>query len=78
LHVIVITGHRWCRRCDAEATVVVDELNGSVAVVCTQCGQEPNSPANRQIIRTCRASLAAALEHRYALGEADWCEGRAA
>ena len=63
-HVIAVTGHRWCRPCEAEATVAVDELTGDVSVDCTRCGQSPATPATRQILRTCRASLAAALENR--------------
>lgn len=66
LHVIVITGHRWCRRCEREAAVAVDELTGTVRVSCVRCHQVPQSPATRQILRTCRASLAAAREARSA------------
>ncbi|WP_249124095.1 hypothetical protein [Saccharopolyspora erythraea] len=61
VHVIVVTGHRWCRRCEAEAFVAVDEVSGSVDVVCTRCREAPGTAATRQIIRTCRASLAAAF-----------------
>jgi hypothetical protein len=63
-HVIAVTGHRWCRPCEAEAIVAVDELKGDVSVACTRCGQSPATPATRQILRTCRASLAAAIENR--------------
>lgn len=70
VHVIVVTGHRWCRRCEAEASVAVDELTGSVAVVCTACRRPPDTAATRQIIRTCRASLATAQESRRTRGEA--------
>lgn len=65
LHVIVVTGHRWCRRCEREATVAVDELAGTVRVTCTRCRRVPDSPATRQIVRTCRASLATAREARH-------------
>ena len=65
-HVIVVTGHRWCRRCEAEASVAVDELTGSVEVVCTRCGRAPDTAATRQILRICRASLAAASQSRRA------------
>ncbi|MBB5159138.1 hypothetical protein [Saccharopolyspora phatthalungensis] len=68
-HVIAVTGHRWCRRCEAEASVAVDEVSGSVNVVCTRCGRAPDTAATRQILRTCRASLAAALESRRARAE---------
>jgi hypothetical protein len=64
LHVIVVTGHRWCRHCDREATVAVDELTGSIRVTCVRCHQVPQGPATRQIVRTCRASLATAKESR--------------
>lgn len=65
-HVISVTGHRWCRLCDAEASVAVDQLTGSVSVVCTRCRKTPDTAATRQILRTCRASLAAASENRRA------------
>lgn len=65
LHVIAVTGHRWCRRCEREATVAVDELAGTVRVTCTRCHRVPDSPATRQIMRTCRASLATAREARH-------------
>ncbi|WP_245645951.1 hypothetical protein [Pseudonocardia acaciae] len=64
VHVIVVTGHRWCRSCQAEASVAVDELTGDVRVTCTRCGRVPVGRATRQIIRTCTASLAAALDQR--------------
>ncbi|MGW3470425.1 hypothetical protein ACWDKQ_18645 [Saccharopolyspora sp. NPDC000995] len=66
MHVIPVTGHRWCRRCEAEASVAVDEVTGSVTVVCTRCRQSLETAATRQVIRTCRASLAAAHESRRA------------
>lgn len=66
VHVIILTGHRWCRRCEAEASIAVDELTGSVAVTCTRCRCSPDTAATRQILRTCRASLAAAGESRRA------------
>jgi hypothetical protein len=62
-HVVVVTGHRWCRRCLAVAQVMVDELTGAVAVFCPQCRRAVEGPATRQIIRTCRQSLARA-RHR--------------
>src|SRR5205085_87240 len=65
LHVIVVTGHRWCRDCDAEATVAVDEVSGSITVTCARCHRTPDTRATRQIVHTCRASLAAALEARH-------------
>lgn len=58
-HVFVVTGHRWCRRCECAADVAVDQLTWEVAVRCPSCGQPPECAATRQIVRTCRASLAA-------------------
>jgi hypothetical protein len=58
-HVFVVTGHRWCRDCECAANVAVDQLTWSVTVTCPRCGQAPDSAATRQIVRTCRASLAA-------------------
>ncbi len=58
-HVFVVTGHRWCRPCQRPADVAVDQLTWEVTVRCPACGHPPNTPATRQIIRTCRASLAA-------------------
>lgn len=60
LHVIIVTGHRWCRSCSQTLTVVVDELAGDVSFSCPGCGEAPPSRATRQLIRACRASLAAA------------------
>ncbi|MEV0054713.1 hypothetical protein AB0H34_29915 [Saccharopolyspora shandongensis] len=65
-HVIAVTGHRWCRSCEAEASVAVDEVSGAVSVVCTRCRTIPDTAATRQILRTCRASLAVALDGRRA------------
>ncbi|MEU5846230.1 hypothetical protein [Saccharopolyspora shandongensis] len=65
-HVIAVTGHRWCRSCEAEASVAVDEVSGAVSVVCTRCRTTPDSAATRQILRTCRASLAVVLDGRRA------------
>jgi hypothetical protein len=59
-HVIKVTGHRWCRDCSSTASVGVDELTGDVLVRCETCRQTPGTAATRQIIRACRASLAAA------------------
>jgi hypothetical protein len=38
----------------------VDELTGDVLVRCETCRRTPDTAATRQIVRTCRASLAAA------------------
>jgi hypothetical protein len=56
LHVIVVTGHRWCRRCEKAMVVAVDELTGSVDVACTWCGDTPDH-GDPSIVRTCWASL---------------------
>lgn len=60
LHVIVVTGHRWCRRCSRAVDVAIDQLTGDVALRCPRCHEMPPGAANRQLIRCCRASLAAA------------------
>lgn len=62
LHVIVVTGHRWCRRCSCAVNVAVDELTGDVRLTCPRCREMPSGAANRQLVRCCRASLAAAHE----------------
>ncbi len=67
LHVIVVTGHRWCRQCERQASVAIDELTGSVSVTCDRCHQTPDNAATRQIIRTCTASLATAKDRDGAL-----------
>ena len=63
-HAIRVTGHRWCRTCDTPVTIAVDELTGSVALTCPGCRRAPNSAANRQLLRSCRASLDAARQDR--------------
>ncbi|MFE0023622.1 hypothetical protein [Amycolatopsis sp. NPDC059021] len=60
LHVVVVTGHRWCRACSRALTVAVDELAGDVALSCPRCGPAPLTRPTQQIVRACRASLAAA------------------
>jgi len=60
VHVIPVTGHRWCRTCETSMCVEVDELRGTVALTCPRCGNAPATRATRQIIRTCQASIAAA------------------
>lgn len=63
LHIIAVTGHRWCRTCQTMAMVSVDHLAGVVKVLCPRCWRAPASPATAQIIRTCEASLHAARRH---------------
>jgi hypothetical protein len=60
MHVVVVSGHRWCRDCHATAMVSVDQLLGTVKVLCPRCWRVPAGMATAQIVRTCRASLAAA------------------
>jgi hypothetical protein len=65
LHVIQVTGHRWCRDCSCPVTVAVDELVGDVSLTCPRCGRTPNNRASRQLLRACRASFAAATEESW-------------
>jgi len=60
LHVVPVAGYRWCEDCATSATVTVDQLLHVVSVWCPQCGQTPSAFATDQIVRTCRASMAAA------------------
>lgn len=62
LHVIQITGHRWCHDCSCAVTVAVDELIGDIRLTCPRCGHTPDTRATRQIMRTCQASFAAATD----------------
>jgi hypothetical protein len=59
MHVVVVSGHRWCRDCQATAMVAVDQLLGTVKVLCPRCRRAPDGVATAQIVRTCQASLAA-------------------
>lgn len=71
VHVVPMTGHRWCRRCQRPASIAVDQLDGLVTVLCTRCGRIPGQSATEQIIRVCRASLASARhDDRLALAAA--------
>lgn len=63
LHVIPVSGHRWCRRCSCAVTVAVDELARDLTLTCPRCGATPPGLANQQIVLACRASLAAARAH---------------
>lgn len=64
VHVIELTGHRWCRDCRSLATVAVDELTNTVSVICQRCGRSPSNPATRQIQRICEDSMALARPAR--------------
>ncbi|MEV6241267.1 hypothetical protein [Lentzea sp. NPDC051838] len=58
-HVIPVTGHRWCRPCGRPLDVVVDET--TARLFCPTCGTgTPDTAANRQVVRACRTSIAAA------------------
>ncbi|GHF90183.1 hypothetical protein GCM10017567_00090 [Amycolatopsis bullii] len=59
------TGYRWCRRCDHQALVAVDELAGEVTIRCGLCGRIPLSRANQELVELCRRSLALARSNRF-------------
>lgn len=63
-HAIRVTGHRWCRSCDAAVTIAVDELTGTVTLTCPRCHRSPDTAANHQVLRSCRASIDAARQDR--------------
>lgn len=63
-HAIQLTGHRWCRRCDIPLDVAFDELTGSIRLTCRRCFRLPDTAANRQVLRSCRASINAARRDR--------------
>lgn len=58
VHVIPVTGHRWCVSCDRAVTVEVDDMSGSIVMACPGCGKPPSTPVNAQIMRNCVASVA--------------------
>ncbi|MEU4524689.1 hypothetical protein AB0F52_38970 [Amycolatopsis sp. NPDC024027] len=62
LHVVIITGTRWCRACECALNVAIDQLAGDVTVRCPSCGDTPATRATRQLVRACRTSLAAAYD----------------
>lgn len=68
LHAIRVTGHRWCRACDSVVTIAYDELTGSVSLSCPVCHRFPATAANRQVLRSCRASSVAARQDRLPIG----------
>lgn len=63
-HAIRVTGHRWCRQCDTPVIAVLDELAGTLTLTCPGCHRFPDSAANRQLIRSCRASIDADRQDR--------------
>jgi hypothetical protein len=60
LHVIPVTGHRWCRPCRCALEIAVDELTGKVTLHCPRCDRGPTTKADHQLITACEASLTAA------------------
>jgi hypothetical protein len=65
VHTNPAIGYRWCRRCDHQALVAVDELSGEVAIRCGLCGHFPRSRANDELVDLCRRSLALARSGRF-------------
>jgi len=65
VHTNPAIGYRWCRRCDHQALVAVDELAGDVAIRCGLCGRVPRSRANEELVELCRRSLALARAGRF-------------
>lgn len=68
LHVNPVTRHRWCRSCERELRVAVDELDRTVTMTCQRCG-DGGSAATTRLVAACRASLRAARgrPHRVAV-----------
>jgi hypothetical protein len=50
LHVIIVTGHRWCRRCECAANVAIDEVAGDDALTCPRAAR---CPPVRPTARSC-------------------------
>ncbi len=65
VHTNSAVGYRWCRRCDHQALVAVDELTGDVTIRCGLCGHSPRSRANVQLVERCRRSLQLARSARF-------------
>lgn len=55
-HVNRITRHRWCRSCEAELTVAVDELAGTITMSCPRCAGGLSAASSR-LIAACQQSL---------------------
>jgi hypothetical protein len=60
VHVIEVTGHRWCRPCRRVLEIAVDEVTRTVAVHCPRCDRGATTHADRQLLAACEASLTAA------------------
>ena len=59
LHVIQVTGHRWCRPCRRALEIAVDELAGTVALHCPRCHRGATTRADVQLVAACESSLTA-------------------
>lgn len=57
VHVVVVSGYRWCRDCLVDAVVTVDELTASVTVTCIRCRRPVTGIATEQIVIACRRSI---------------------
>lgn len=64
LHVIEITGHRWCRPCHRAMEIAVDEVGRTVTLHCPRCHRGATTRADRQLVAACEASLTAARAPR--------------
>ncbi|HEV7648971.1 MAG TPA: hypothetical protein VGP26_12470 [Actinophytocola sp.] len=60
LHVIEVTGHRWCRPCRRALEIAVDEVTRTVTLHCPRCHRGATTRADRQLVAACEASLTAA------------------
>jgi hypothetical protein len=60
LHVIPVTGHRWCRPCRRELEIAVDEVTRTVSLHCPRCDRGATTRADHQLVAACEASLTAA------------------
>ena len=65
LHVIQVTGHRWCRPCRRALEIAVDEVTRTVALHCPRCGRGATTHADHQLVAACEASLTAAHATHY-------------
>jgi hypothetical protein len=59
LHVIEVTGHRWCRPCRRALEIAVDEVTRTVALHCPRCHRGTTTRADRQLVAACESSLTA-------------------
>lgn len=60
LHVIPVTGHRWCRPCRRALEIAVDEVTRTVTLHCPRCERGATTRADHQLVAACEASLTAA------------------